>query len=233
MWWWWTGCVAFIPADYDPEFSLDVPLPAPNAECDRVETDGAFEIEHAWEAETLQCVARTTWRGDLLDLDGVRAAVAAMASEYGREADQVREVRVQQLDYEIVKASIGTSGGTTGLTLPAVVQSRVDFVPDVLPDTSLALVVASTDTTDWLAVGVSRDTDAGPSRNRAHYEPGANELLDALTDLYAAGEPFEGEVVTEIRMSDADLAAMMVYEDLVLDLDVRVALGATFWIRIP
>ena len=54
-----------------------------------------------------------------------------------------------------------------------------------------------------------------------------------MTDGYAAEEPFTGVVEAEVRVDDSDVVAVGAVGDLTLAVDVRIAVGATFWTALP
>jgi hypothetical protein len=231
MWWALAACQAFIPADYATTFDLVVPFPAVAPGCALVDEVDGFVVTQAIDPATAQCVLTTTWRGELVSLDGVRAAVDDMAALYDRQPDDVREVAIQQLDYEILAATF--DGADAEVDLPAVVAGEVQVLADAPPEWLVASVTSTSDRNSWLLDGSVRGTDAGPTRNRNHYEPGTNELLDALTAAYGADEAFEGGITASVRMAPSSVPAFAALGPMELAIEARIAVGATWWTRIP
>lgn len=231
MWWLFAGCQAFIPADYATTFELTLPFPAVVPGCSLVDEVDGFLVTQAIDPTTAQCVLTSAWRGELVSLDGVRAAVNDAAALYDRAPDQVREVAIQQLDYEILAAAF--DGAEAEVELPAVVAGEVEVVADEPADWSVASVTSTSDATNWLLVGSTRGTDAGPTRNRNHYDPGTNALLDALTAAYGADEPFEGGITASVRMAASSVPAFAALGPMEVAIEARIAVGATWWTRIP
>jgi hypothetical protein len=231
MWWLFAACQAFIPADYSTTLELVFPFPPVVPGCSFTDEVDGFVITHAIDPTSAQCVATTEWRGELVSLDGVRAAVDDMATLYDRDPDDVRRVAIQQLDFEILGATFDGADGE--VELPAVVAGRVDVIADEPEAWSVASLTATTDDANWLLTGTMRGTDAGPTRNRNHYEPGTNELLDALTQSYADEEPFEGAITASVRMGPAEVSPIGALGPMEVTIEARIAVGATWWTRIP